>query len=363
MIGALRELSEKGAEFQAAVAERTKAAVRRIREQHQQLLKDQEQAVTGARATVATLREGLNRAAAAAQVAEQALVGGEARRRQADEQLAQAAAKAAAVRRELDALTTGLIPSPGPDRQRDTELDVLGGLTTPSDYLEKIFQIPLWLRPLPPERRAPLAATLLGRDFDGSDPGDDNAGLVVDPAPRDRLDDGRTEAENDEDAAGTEGDMHAPPEVRITAGEMEFLQTRVAPLLDGNARALKRFVNTYHLVKAALSEVELDAFAPPSGSDDARQDSYRVCMAQLALLATDRRRAQLLANLIDEASHSKESPPTLSAWLDGLAKQKDEGVRSIAVDLRTVLIPPLEKLRVDRFASWFERTRRYSFYL
>jgi hypothetical protein len=255
----------------------------------------------------------------------------------------------------------GVIPSPGPERQRDTELEVLGGLTTPSDYLEKIFQIPLWLRPLPPERRAPLAATLLGRDFDGSAHEDDTAGLLGDPAPGDQLEAGAAEAENGVDAAEVQDDVHAPPEVRITSGELEFLQTRVAPLLNGNARALKRFVNTYHLVKAALSEVEFDAFAPPSGSDDARLDSYRVCMAQLALLATDRRRAQLLAQLIDETSHS--SPPTLSAWLDGLAKQQGEDVRSIAVDLRAVLIPPLAELRLDRFVSWFERTRRYSFYL
>src|SRR6185503_18547770 len=84
-----------------------------------------------------------------------------------------------------------------------------------------------------------------------------------------------------------------PQEVRIDARELDFLQTRVAPLLDGNARALKRFVNTYHLVKAALSEVEFDYFA---------NDSYRVCMAQLALLATQRQRARLLATAVDEAS-------------------------------------------------------------
>ena len=468
-IGVLRELSDKGAAFQAAIVERTESAITRIREQHQQLLDDQERAVKDARTTVATLRDGLNGAAAAAQLAEQALVGGAQRRSQAAEQLANAAAMAASVRRELDALTLGsllgdtiheaadtevfrkrlgtlsyargyfqrlsetmhaarleaaqnggatpvlervvlyiddldrcpadrvrqvvqavhlllafdlfacvvavdprwilecLDDSPGvitpgrPDRQRDTELDVLGGVTTPSDYLEKIFQIPLWLRPLPPERRAPLAATLLGRDFDGSDHGHGTASPLVEPAQREQLAAAGAEAETGVDVAGADGEVHAPPEVRISAGEIEFLETRVAPLLNGNARALKRFVNTYHLVKAALSEVEFDDFAPASESDDARQDSYRVCMAQLALLATDRRRAQLLAKLIDEASHSSRS--TLSAWLDDLEKREGEDIRSIAVDLRAVLLPQLEKLAFDRFVSWFERTRRYSFYL
>ena len=59
-----------------------------------------------ARGTVATLRDGLNGAAAAARVAEQALAAGEERRRQAL-RLASAAATAASVRRELDALTLG----------------------------------------------------------------------------------------------------------------------------------------------------------------------------------------------------------------------------------------------------------------
>ena len=154
-----------------------------------------------------------------------------------------------------------------------------------------------------------------------------------------------------EAATGVEGadaEVHAPP-VRISAGEIEFLQTHVARLFNGNARALKRFVNTYHLVKAALSEVEFDLYAEESPSDDAREDSYRVCMAQLALLATDRRRAQLLAKLIDEASHS--SRLTLSAWLDDIEKREGEDVRSIAVDLRAVLLPPLEDLAFDRFVS------------
>ena len=60
----------------------------------------------------------------------------------------------------------GVIPA---DSVRDADLAVLGGLTTPSDYLEKIFQIPLWLRPVPPERRAVLAATLLERDLAPAD--------------------------------------------------------------------------------------------------------------------------------------------------------------------------------------------------
>jgi hypothetical protein len=258
------------------------------------------------------------------------------------------------------AKSPGVIAPAGSDPQSDLEFAVLGGRTTPSDYLEKIFQIPLWLRPLPPERRAPLAATLLGRDFDQDADGRETKGVSMTRADRERTAAG--------DAVDTTGGLaraeraaHPPPEVRISASELEFLQTRITLLLAGNARALKRFVNTYHLVKAALSEVEFDAFAPATKSDDAREDSYRVCMAQLALVATNRKRAQLLATLIDGASQSSES--TLAAWLEELENHDSTDVRSMAGDLRAVLVPPLQELPFGRFASWFERTRRYSFYL
>ena len=156
-------------------------------------------------------------------------------------------------------------------------------------------------------------------------------------------------------AGATEKPEADPPpvhEVRIDPRELDFLQTRVAPLLDGNSRALKRFVNTYHLVKAALSEVEFDNFA--------NHEPYRVCMAQLALLATQRGRARLLAKLVDEASQS--APSSLGQWLAGL-RTAPTPMCSIAADLASVLLPELSDLPFDRFAFWFERTRRYSFYV
>ena len=223
---------------------------------------------------------------------------------------------------------------------RDADLAVLGGLTTPSDYLEKIFQVPLWLRPVPGDRRAALAAALLERDL----------------PPAERRDPAAIGNDHIATGEGLDGRVETGPallhEVQIDSRESEFLQNRVAPLLDGNSRALKRFINTYHLVKAALPEVEFDNFA--------NQEPYRVCMAQLAALATQRRRARLLAKLVDDSSQSP--PKSLSAWLEGLGSANDD-IRSIARALASVLLPELKDLPFDRFAFWFERTRRYSFYL
>ena len=211
--------------------------------------------------------------------------------------------------------------SPDPDPSRDTDLDVLGGVTTSSDYLEKIFQIPLWLRPLPPEQRAALAATLFATDLDQFD--DIKSGVNRGVEASDDNVSRETRAPGaDQSAPIGDRPTAMPLVVQINAGEIDFLQRRVAPLLNGNARALKRFVNTYYLVKAALSEVEFDEFAPKSlDTDDARHDAYKVCMAQLALLATNRRRARVLARFVDEAPRVNLH---MGKWLSQLPDRADE---------------------------------------
>lgn len=188
------------------------------------------------------------------------------------------------------------------------DLEELGGAATPADYLEKIFQVPLWLRPVPAEQRAAVVGALL-----------------------------------------TDQLRHEAGRIQIHEEELAFLP-RIAPLLDGNARSLKRFVNSYRLVKAALSDVELAYFV--------RSNSFRVCMAQLAVLATQRQRAHSLVRLADAAPSDKKLPE----WLQSIqAKGSNDSV--IAADLAAALLPELDAMKFGTFAIWLERTRRYSFYL
>jgi len=147
----------------------------------------------------------------------------------------------------------------------------------------------------------------------------------------------------------------APEHIAIDARELAFLP-RVAPLLDGNASALKRFVNTYRLVKAALSDVELEYFLTGA--------PYRVCMAQLAVLATQRQRARTLVRLTDAASGGSDGRAlNVGAWLEGLQGSHDTAVQSLVADLRAALLPESQTVPFEHFAIWLERTRRYSFYL
>jgi hypothetical protein len=237
------------------------------------------------------------------------------------------------------------------DAPKNSDLEVLGGVATPSDYLEKIFQIPMWLRPVPAAQRAPIVGTLLGRAVERR----------VDPGAPFGLVRPGLKAANGEALASAGGTEYRsePKALRIDPRELLFLAS-VEPLLDGNVRALKRFVNTYRLVKAALSDVEFDYFLTTP---------YRLCIAQLAILATQRQRARTLVNLVDNAdTHST----TLEKWIAEMASQKESLPGALARDLQTVLFPPelpqgirqeLSKVTLRDFATWLERTRRYSFYL
>src|SRR6266849_5143709 len=112
----------------------------------------------------------------------------------------------------------------------------------PRRPFEKIFQIPLWLRPVPSEQRAAIARTLLDPSESSDEPRFDlpvtelRTVAVTSPAKPEGAEG------DDDDPAATNSD----PDI-ISAGELQYLD-QLAGLLGGNPRSLKRFVNTYRLV-------------------------------------------------------------------------------------------------------------------
>src|SRR5262249_32804058 len=163
---------------------------------------------------------------------------------------------------------------------------------------------------------------------------------------------------------GPEGEDYAPASTKIdpdviSADELRYLD-RLAGLLDGNPRSLKRFVNTYRLVKTALSDVELAVFLQSLRTDaadygDATYSPYRICMAQLAVLCTQRARALLLVRQADQATENS----SLEDWLTEYQRIDPD----LANALRTAFREDLEGMDIKTFKLWLERTRRYSFYL
>ncbi len=226
-----------------------------------------------------------------------------------------------------------------------------GEPATASDYLEKIFQIPLWLRPVPAAQRAAIARTLL----DPSESLDEQPFDLPVAARQQLVNTGLAQPEGPEDQDDVAGTGLIDPDI-ISDDELGYVD-QLSELLAGNLRSLKRFINTYRLVKTALSDVELAVFLQPLTLESraAPYSPYRICMAQLAVLCTQRSRALCLVRYADQATGNT----SLREWLN-----KFETVdKELANRLRDALKEDLEGADSHTFKLWLERTRRYSFYL
>ena len=142
-----------------------------------------------------------------------------------------------------------------------TDEDEEYGRPSPSDYLEKIFQIPFWVRPLTPSTAdGPSAYTRYIDQLIGSPEGD-----------------GQAEQKGADDAKGGAApraasgfkpidpaepeEAYRPRAARVQLGETEHrLLRQLGPLAAKSPRAVKRLVNIYRLIRAGFSQDEEAAF-------------------------------------------------------------------------------------------------------
>ena len=151
--------------------------------------------------------------------------------------------------------------------------------TTPQNYLEKIFQIPLAIPQMQSEGFKALMSTLLEvrptEQQSGEQPDDeisDNASETTDTGESTAI-------------ASAAAQQTAPPTVelqlerlQIWPGELEFLHT-LAPLVS-TPRAAKRLSNTYRLIRATLSARELARFVSKEGASG----DYQAVLLLLAVM-------------------------------------------------------------------------------
>lgn len=134
-------------------------------------------------------------------------------------------------------------------------------VTTPDHYLEKIFQLPVWLDELTPENARRMAAALVG--LPASSGTTTSQRLSVEPG-------SETVASSPADSPGsaavpppavTAGNVDlatSPPEsISLDEAEMRAIPA-LAPLLTRSPRALKRYVNTYYLLKTLVAADDLE---------------------------------------------------------------------------------------------------------
>ena len=246
-----------------------------------------------------------------------------------------------------------------------------GPAPTPQNYLEKIIQIPFWLRPMQPAGFGRLLTTLAGEvdgvpDDRGTELGGE-PGLDVRITPwgttgegaspfhdgrarrgrghRDRGGVGdRLRRTGDRRAGGEDEDRPEddlnPQALRLTTDERDFMLTFL-PLV-GTPRAVKRFLNTYQLLRVSVDDV-----ATFLGSEE-----YRSVLILLALMTGT---APLTEGMIGELRSMNEA--TFELFLESRAEVDGwQQIASACEDLPTATLTPAV------IAAWLSKVARYSFH-
>lgn len=208
----------------------------------------------------------------------------------------------------------------------------------PHDYLEKIFQIPFWLRRIEEDGIKNMVRGLVGPL------------KAIAPSATHDMQNGNSEHGGQIkylSALPTKGQTeNLDPEVQeIQKQELDFMD-KLAPLLSRTPRSLKRFVNLYRLVRAGLSEIERTNFVTKNG----QLADYEAVQIILALLCGPPKMARAYRTCIDN------SPASISDIITTTLQDSDGLVTPDWVSTRNFDPDDLE-----RFKKWSHRVARFSF--
>jgi hypothetical protein len=225
--------------------------------------------------------------------------------------------------------------------------DAAEGGSTPAtvgDYLEKIFQIPIWMAPIEGPTRAALVNSLLGPSAAPVRAANARGtnGASAKPAP--------PTAEPNAFNALVAKAKERPDPLRISPEEAEYVE-EVAALLSDRPRALKRFVNVYRLLKASLPDIERAGFVSTEPSS-----AYRICISQLAFFTSHPRLAPALIEALESPSPASEEAD-IQTWFDALEARKQKELRT-----SFELVPDRNLVMVADFRRWLPLTTRYLFH-
>jgi hypothetical protein len=289
-----------------------------------------------------------------------------------------------------------------PEQKRVDEFKELFGYASAHDYVEKIFQVPFWLKPMSPESSRRLVRDLLKPSM--TDPAPETRSGPVRPAGKGSMiaptaaDGTNTDSAgqptpaasegaspSDSDKAATNADKTADEERRtlpdlspasldIAREEFDAISD-LAPLLGRSPRTLKRFVNVYRLIRVGLSPWERDYFL---SSENGLAD-YRAVLLLLAIdtgapkvagtfFSTIR---EVMSSIPLEPAHTKQGkdetrPDSLTSLLARLDQDKTinelEEWHRVGGWLHSRLRSNSLPEDLGRIARWIPRVSRFSFH-
>jgi hypothetical protein len=241
--------------------------------------------------------------------------------------------------------------------------DKSGDAATANDYLEKIFQIPYWVRPMTQASSVALLSSMTGsaasldplsnaeapvvRDTDpqatSSKPNQD--GPVVTTASTNEVPQGAT---NMSEGAGADATVEVAV---LSAGARALLLTdaersymlKIAPWVGSTPRRALRFLNIYRIIKASLD---------PGNLQRLEAGGYRALLTEIALVVGARKSEGLG---VVQALARGTSIPSIRDGSAGIAlSEMAQGVLGAFADLA-------ETTDVDDLAFYWDMAGRYSF--
>lgn len=214
---------------------------------------------------------------------------------------------------------------------------------TTSDYLEKVFQIPYWVRKFGPEVTKALLLERIGSPV-AEGPVDQPA----DPEPAAVGTTAAPEAGTTPVPATTAAPVVSVAEVvkpvTMTPQERDFIE-KISTALDGLPRRTLRFINTYWIIKGGLS---------PSARVELEKDGYPALLALLAIAITLDDEYPKFAGALDAVANKRKSVDTV---LNDLSFARPEVAAQVRKCLDAVDKPSPANLR--RYAAL---VARYSFH-
>ena len=246
-------------------------------------------------------------------------------------------------------------------RAQSESVGVRGGFVpgyeaTPDDYLEKIFQIPFWLSPMTASTTRRFVTRLLEGTVEPDDPdvlppipdtGDLPAGASAPSATTatssatagsDRTTQTREEPESDEAAIRL---------LTLRQREMRFI-TSIADLIGRSPRSVKRYVNTYRIIRAGVGAARLDEFL----SDDEMLPDYRAVLILLGIVVGTPKIARDVFN----ALRAEDPVRLLAQWASA-----NEGKGGDWAKVAEALSHLKAEARIGQLTQHLRAVSRYSF--
>ncbi|MCU1231058.1 MAG: hypothetical protein JWO97_3942 [Acidobacteria bacterium] len=165
-------------------------------------------------------------------------------------------------------------------RKGDSANDVPGYAVAPHDYLEKIFQVPFWLEPITAGGSARFIDRLLAAEIEEL-PNDEKR---VEPAAPEQKSTGASAVTHNDNIATIKPaeprivEDEATPPLKFQRKELDVIK-QLSGLVGRSPRTVKRFVNTYRIIRAGVPARRIDALLEENPVGD-----YKVILLLLAIV-------------------------------------------------------------------------------